>query len=111
MTIITAEKKPVRIQAMVLDGTWERARAVAEWIGPAGFVRDEDDGHGAAVSILTLEGEMLARPGDYVIRGIKGEFYPCKPDVFAASYDLVCPHNHVGTAVDLCSQCQDARRA
>jgi hypothetical protein len=35
----------------------------------------------------TLEGQMVATPGDWIIRGIKGEFYPCKPDIFAATYE------------------------
>lgn len=38
--------------------------------------------------ILTLEGVMTARPGDWIIRGVKGELYPCKPDIFAATYEL-----------------------
>lgn len=37
--------------------------------------------------IKTLEGEMRADPGDWIIRGVKGELYPCKPDIFADSYD------------------------
>lgn len=37
--------------------------------------------------IGTLEGEMCAAPGDWIIRGIKGEIYPCKPDIFAATYE------------------------
>lgn len=39
--------------------------------------------------IETLEGTMQARPGDYIIRGVQGEFYPCKPDIFAATYEEV----------------------
>lgn len=39
--------------------------------------------------IKTLEGEMRANVGDYLIRGVKGELYPCKPDIFAALYDAV----------------------
>jgi hypothetical protein len=39
--------------------------------------------------IGTLEGEMLAAPGDWIIRGVKGEIYPCKPDIFAATYETV----------------------
>lgn len=39
--------------------------------------------------IPTLEGDMKAMPGDFIIRGIKGEFYPCKPDIFEATYDKV----------------------
>lgn len=37
--------------------------------------------------IGTLEGEMMAGPGDWIIRGVKGEIYPCKPDIFAATYE------------------------
>ncbi len=37
--------------------------------------------------IHTLEGDMTASPGDFIIRGVKGEFYPCKPDIFAATYE------------------------
>lgn len=37
--------------------------------------------------IPTLEGEMLASDGDYIIKGVKGEFYPCKPDIFVQTYD------------------------
>jgi hypothetical protein len=41
--------------------------------------------------ITTLEGEMTASPGDWIIIGVKGELYPCKPDIFEASYELVDP--------------------
>lgn len=43
----------------------------------------------AVIEIRTLEGTMEAGPGDHVIRGVKGELYPCKPDIFAATYELV----------------------
>jgi hypothetical protein len=39
--------------------------------------------------VLTLEGEMVAIPGDFIIRGVNGEFYPCKPDIFAKTYEAV----------------------
>jgi hypothetical protein len=39
------------------------------------------------MTIPTLEGDMLVTPGDWVICGVKGEFYPCKPDIFAATYE------------------------
>lgn len=41
----------------------------------------------AAIYIETLEGRMKAEPGDWIIKGVKGELYPCKPDIFAATYD------------------------
>lgn len=40
------------------------------------------------IEIKTLEGTMKAELGDYIIKGVKGEFYPCKPDVFEATYEL-----------------------
>lgn len=52
------------------------------------------------VVIETLEGNMIASVGDYIIKGVKGEFYPCKPDIFEATYeavevkvgeDMICP--------------------
>lgn len=44
---------------------------------------------GLGVRINTLEGVMTASPGDFIIKGVKGEFYPCKPDVFEKSYEEV----------------------
>jgi hypothetical protein len=41
------------------------------------------------ITIQTLEGPMTATPGDWIITGIKGEKYPCKPDIFAATYEPV----------------------
>lgn len=43
-------------------------------------------------AIITLEGTMIASPGDWLIRGVKGEVYPCKPDIFAETYELVDNH-------------------
>ena len=44
---------------------------------------------GGGLTICTLEGDMRADVGDWVIQGVKGELYPCKPDIFAATYDAV----------------------
>lgn len=46
---------------------------------------DESDG---SVLVHTLEGDMRAGVGDWIIKGVKGEFYPCKPDIFDATYEL-----------------------
>lgn len=43
--------------------------------------------HGETFKIMTLEGDMVASPGDFIIKGIAGEFYPCKPDIFAETYE------------------------
>ena len=42
-----------------------------------------------ALKIQTLEGDMIANLGDWIIKGVKGEFYPCKPDIFEATYEQV----------------------
>lgn len=89
-------KKPVVIEAMQFDGTEECARSIVAWIrepasvGGVGieYAGTDDIGeHPLAVTISTLEGEMRADPGDWIIKGVKGEFYPCKPDIFAATYE------------------------
>ena len=41
------------------------------------------------LSIFTLEGKMEASIGDFIIKGVKGEFYPCKPDIFDLTYELI----------------------
>lgn len=51
---------------------------------------DQDNTTGAPVMrIDTLEGQMTARLGDWIIKGVSGEFYPCKPDIFEATYEAV----------------------
>jgi hypothetical protein len=86
-------KKPVEIEAMRL--TADNAKDVCDWISrhtvgvvdPADFRFNYD--HTGAILIETLEGTMRADVGDWVIRGVKGEFYPCKPDIFDATYERV----------------------
>jgi hypothetical protein len=55
-----------------------------------GFCGDKIKSHPlTGVVIETLEGDMLASKGDYIIKGVKGEFYPCKPDIFEMTYESV----------------------
>ena len=95
-------KKPVEIEAMRFDrGT---ATAVHWWIehntqGVFDPTADELPGSGVAIDpatgfllIATLEGVMQAKPGDWIIRGVAGEFYPCKPDIFEQTYEPAEPH-------------------
>lgn len=78
-------KKPIMIEAWQFDGGIASAEDIA--------ARDEsmhvlsNENGDAFIIIDTLEGRMTANPGDWVIRGVQGEFYPCKPDIFAATYD------------------------
>lgn len=62
---------------------------IQNWLAASGadYSCVNDAVHGPCIEIETLEGQMLARPGDWIIRGVKGEFYPCKPDIFAITYE------------------------
>lgn len=77
-------KKPVVIEAFEYRQSEQRSEVAQDVID--GNVRYAEDG---TMLIRTLEGEMCARPGDWIIRGVKGELYPCKPDIFAATYEPV----------------------
>jgi hypothetical protein len=78
-------KKPVVIEAIRMAEP-ETPESVARWCGGK-VVGDGITGHSYEVEITTLEGTMRAVVGDYVIKGVKGEFYPCKADIFAATYE------------------------
>lgn len=93
MEAMKFRKKPVEIEAMFFDGTEDTLHEISRWMtnGQDAFETFEnyEGGDVESVKIETLEGDMTASVGDWIIRGVKGEFYPCKPDIFAATYDLV----------------------
>ena len=77
-------KKPVVIEAVQLtNATFDSPHPNEEHI--PGVVYDPIL---RCAFITTLEGTMRADMGDWIIRGVKGEFYPCKPDIFGATYEL-----------------------
>lgn len=79
-------KKPVKIQA--IQWTGDNVDAVFEFTaGAPPNRRPQHLVNSRAFSIPTLEGTMRAAPGDWIIRGVAGEFYPCKPDIFAETYE------------------------
>lgn len=79
-------KKPVVIEAECL--THYNIERLEKWCG--GSIKGiKLPPQNRCIDIQTLEGEMRANMGDYIIKGIKGEFYPCKPDIFLASYEEV----------------------
>jgi thiol-disulfide isomerase/thioredoxin len=95
-------KKPVVIEAVQLRWTtWcEVCEFLGDIISPANPAREipaeqasdtcgEVGSFFIALTIPTLEGDHTALHGDWIIRGVKGEFYPCKPDIFAATYESV----------------------
>ena len=75
-------KKPIVIEARQLLYDSAIQREICGWcggkLGPDG-----------GIYIDTLEGRMYASAGDYIIQGINGEFYPCKPDIFEKTYELI----------------------
>lgn len=81
-------KKPVVIEARQWDGTLKVASDIDAWsAGKTQCMGLAQTPH--HISIETLEGTMIACPGDWIIKGVKGEFYPCKDDIFAATYEAV----------------------
>lgn len=93
-------KKPVEIEAVLLEPTEKSIREVLNFKGEPVVTNCNtaievfesyckhriDDGF---LKIDTLEGTMKASFGDYIIKGVQGEFYPCKPDIFHLTYDAV----------------------
>jgi len=83
-------KKPVVIEAVQL--TRRNFDLVVENLGTA-TIGESNSGEFAEdscyIEIVTLEGTMTAEENDWIIRGIKGEFYPCKPDIFEKTYEKV----------------------
>ena len=91
MTIaFKATKKPVTIDAILFDGSPE------SFVNCLNFIQCNDIEEISAswtvnkkvIFISTLEGIMEASVGDYIIKGVNGEFYPCKPDIFKKTYDF-----------------------
>jgi hypothetical protein len=83
-------KRPVVVEALLFDG--QNHDEVADFVMAEGRRHGDDSVSGQMAGdvhlvIHTLEGDMRADPGDYIIRGVQGEFYPCKPDIFAATYE------------------------
>lgn len=82
-------KKPVVIEARHFDATnLHDQEALANWCG--GLLRGTKlPADERVIRIGTLEGEIEASHGDWIIKGVKGEFYPCKPDIFEMTYEAV----------------------
>lgn len=79
-------KKPVVIRAMQVPPNPSDCTMLMDWLVA---LCDEWVCHEDYIVIHTLEGEMRANIGDWIIKGVKGEFYQCKPDIFEATYERV----------------------
>ena len=83
-------KKPVVIEAFQYDGDFKYSNG--EYYIPQWGIDAEKDGvlyfvDGGVLKVAALEGDMIASVGDYIIKGVSGELYPCKPDIFEKTYD------------------------
>ena len=83
--IKTYIKRPVEVQAVQWTG--ENRDEIEEFTGGKAIFMDWLYGKTPDLIIPTLEGNHQALVGDYIIRGVKGEFYPCKPDIFVQTYE------------------------
>lgn len=90
MKVIKAIKKPVVIETVQWIGI--NRSEIEQFCGYQNVefkVDIIDSTIGLQLIVKTLEGDMVANRGDYIIKGVKGEFYPCKGDIFKATYDIV----------------------
>lgn len=81
-------KKPVVIDAMQFFDDADVISELSDFIGME-IVIDYSVSTNPLMKIATLEGVMDAKQGDYIIKGVNGEFYPCKPDIFEKTYEKV----------------------
>ena len=86
-------KKPVVVEAIQWDGTDDAFNKIVKFVGNALCVHKRCEASTIferyELSINTLEGRMLVLNYDYIIKGVNGEFYPCKPDIFEKTYEPV----------------------
>jgi hypothetical protein len=87
--IMQVRKKPVTVDAILWDGTEAAIAEITREYGTDGWTYVPPGSVGPGLWCKTPEGQLLATVGDYIIRGVKGEIYPCKPDVFRETYVFV----------------------
>ena len=90
-------KRPVTIEAIQWDGTAQTLDDLTAWsrqhTPPGGIIPIPNADQDNRLIIHTLEGTMRGDVGDWIIRGVQGEFYPCKPDIFEATYEPAAEHH------------------
>lgn len=89
-------KKPIKIQAVLHDGSKESKDFIIKVFGKNGVIEDIwEEAIGKELYIKTLEGTMIAKVGDYIIKGVQGELYPCNPAIFKKTYEEVKDDNEI----------------
>ena len=89
MMIKKYKKKPVVIEAMQFNDDPEHLVYLSHFINNQDLRVSYKDPENPKLILETLEGQMQASVGDFIIKGVQGEFYPCKPDIFKDTYDEV----------------------
>lgn len=79
-------KKPVVIDAIQFTDSSDVISAISDFAGSD--IRVDYSVNPPVLKVDTLEGTMVANVGDFIIRGVNGEFYPCKPDIFEKTYEV-----------------------
>ena len=95
--MLRAKKKPVTVECIKWDGKnlfdvitfTDKKPELNHMVAMDGWESYESLVQRDGLKIYTLEGVMDASIGDYIIRGVKGELYPCKPDIFHETYDVI----------------------
>lgn len=87
MKVIKARKKPIVIEAIqFFNGNGKNTiNDCMGFIGGHAYYNEDED----ELIIQMLEGTMVVSDGDYVIKGVNGEYYPCKPDIFEKTYNIL----------------------
>lgn len=81
-----ARKKPLEVEFIQFTNM-VHAGEIERWTNLSAVYNDDN---GSEIMFIdTLEGSMIAKHGDYIIKGVDGEFYPCKPDIFHKTYDVL----------------------
>lgn len=80
------QKRPVVIEAHVYE-PHKNCQFLRTWMGESDVRDCSNEDTDVPLAIDALEGQTWAQPGDWIIKGVAGEFYPCKPEIFAATYD------------------------
>lgn len=80
------KKKPVVVEAIQWNG--DNRKEVFDFC-PLSYFTYNPETDSLDLKIKTLEGHMIATEGDFIIKGVKGEYYPCKPDIFEITYDSI----------------------
>lgn len=88
MMIQKARKKPVEIEFIQFTDL-ETGMFIVDWIGYGDSVLDVSNKDNPVITLVTLEGAMRASMNDYIVKGIHGEFYAVKPDIFHKTYEVI----------------------